>query len=411
MSNASVAGLIKPEFQNDSSLISTSTGRFFLLDGIRAVMHDCEITHFELDVDDAGDGTARFALFRGGSKEWISPAIDIVDGYQLIELDSSVSAQDGDKIGVWLSGNGQAPSQRVTGITLRYASDLSGDNITLESELASSLSATSISFGALSQGSYSLCGTGDSISEGHNVGPGVVYHSYQHHEDSSGATRIGNVEESCPGLVAARLADWGFENHALGSQTFAWVLSDGAQACVSRSPDAIWIHCGVNDALAGRTWAQVESDLDGIRAVIPSSIGLILSEILPATSGSDAQSATIRTWNANISEWCSSNNATLLECHDSFGQIRGTTGELDDLKTAYDYDGIHLSQAGVDALAVLLEPILAAMEVPPGYVAASFPKRLRRRIEKDEYPAVAIDGESASGFIREELRRRAERLT
>jgi hypothetical protein len=41
------------------------------------------------------------------------------------------------------------------------------------------------------------------------------------------------------------------------------------------------------------------------------------------------------------------------------GQVRISTGELDDLKTAYNQDGIHLKQAGVDMMAQTIKAKMA----------------------------------------------------
>lgn len=43
---------------------------------------------------------------------------------------------------------------------------------------------------------------------------------------------------------------------------------------------------------------------------------------------------------------------------DVFGQIRISTGQLDDLKAAYSQDGVHLTQAGVDAMAAIWKSAL-----------------------------------------------------
>ena len=150
-----------------------------------------------------------------------------------------------------------------------------------------------------------------------------------------------------------------YQNMSLGSQTFAWVLSTGAPAAIAVQPRAILIHCGVNDIATARSWANVEADLDGIAALITTE-DLWIDEILPWTNGSDGQAATVRTWNDNLATWCAANGAHLIACHDAMGQVRSGTGELDDLKTAYDQDGVHLSTAGVDALAQIIKTALQA---------------------------------------------------
>jgi hypothetical protein len=82
--------------------------------------------------------------------------------------------------------------------------------------------------------------------------------------------------------------------------------------------------------------------------------------LLPWTNGSDGQAGTVRTWNANLAVWCAANGAHLIECHDPMGQVRISTGELDDMKTAYNQDGVHLSTVGVDALAQIIKTAFQA---------------------------------------------------
>jgi hypothetical protein len=194
-----------------------------------------------------------------------------------------------------------------------------------------------------------LAVTGDSIPEGHNAGNSN--HGGLH--DGAGTVVIpwavpaseimAQLRERLRGVLA-------YQNLALGSQTFAWVASTGIGKCHAVKAHTVLVHCGVNDVSAGRSWAQVEADLNTIRAALTTE-RLLVDEILPWTAGTDLQAATVRTWNASLLTWCAGNGATLVRCHDEMGKVRVSTGELDDLKTAYNQDGVHLSAVGVDALA------------------------------------------------------------
>lgn len=105
--------------------------------------------------------------------------------------------------------------------------------------------------------------------------------------------------------------------------------------------------------------------MDTFLAALPAGTSLFVNEILPYTSGNDTQAATIRTLNANYATWCAENGATLIQCHDAMGQVRASTGELDDLATAYNHDGAHLTTAGVDKLAeIVAQALLAASWMP-----------------------------------------------
>ncbi|MDD5102984.1 MAG: SGNH/GDSL hydrolase family protein [Candidatus Peribacteraceae bacterium] len=136
---------------------------------------------------------------------------------------------------------------------------------------------------------------------------------------------------------------------ALGDTTFAWALSTGVPCAIASGARTIIIHAGVNDINTGRTWADVLADLNSIKALLTNQ-DLFIDEILPWTNGSDAQADTVRTWNANLATWCAENNAHLISSHDSMGQIRVSTGELDDLLPIYTFDGVHPTTGGVYVL-------------------------------------------------------------
>ena len=110
----------------------------------------------------------------------------------------------------------------------------------------------------------------------------------------------------------------------------------------------LWIHTGINDANDGILWPEILTNLASIRQKWPITNALFIGEILPDTVSSDAISANIRTFNTNLNFWCSTNTATIVHQHDLFGQLRVSTGQLDDLANAYTSSvPPHLSQAGV----------------------------------------------------------------
>ncbi|MEI6304743.1 MAG: fibronectin type III domain-containing protein [Candidatus Taylorbacteria bacterium] len=131
---------------------------------------------------------------------------------------------------------------------------------------------------------------------------------------------------------------------ALGNTTFAWALSTGIPCAIATGARTIIIHDGINDIVQGRTWDQALSDLNAIRALVTTQ-DLFVDEILPRTTGNDAQAATIRTWNANLDAWSAANNAHFIRSHDIMGKIRASTGLLDDL--GFDTaDGVHPATGG-----------------------------------------------------------------
>lgn len=148
-----------------------------------------------------------------------------------------------------------------------------------------------------------------------------------------------------------------YQNFSKGSQTWAFGAANVAKVAAV-TPSAVVCMFGVNDVAGSRSWEDIESDMDTFLAGLPGGTNLFICEVLPYTSGSDAEAAAIRSLNANYASWCTSNGATLISCHDAMGQTRVATGELDDLKTAYDYDGVHLTDAGVLVLSGLIADAL-----------------------------------------------------
>lgn len=198
-----------------------------------------------------------------------------------------------------------------------------------------------------------LAFTGDSIAEGHNGD--TNWHSGLHDSDGTVPIPGGEPTSEIANQIRAKIGNGEilkYQNLALGSQGFDWVRSAGVVACVAVKPHSILIHCGIVDILNDVSWEDVLVDLDAIRAATTKR--LLLTEILPCTNADDTQAATVRTWNASLATWCASNNATLIVCHDAFGQVRVSTGELDDLLAAYSQDGTHLTTAGVDMLADII---------------------------------------------------------
>jgi lysophospholipase L1-like esterase len=120
-------------------------------------------------------------------------------------------------------------------------------------------------------------------------------------------------------------------------------------------PKRLTIQCGVNDINQGWVWSDELTNLIAIKAKCDSTnIMLVLEEIFPWSNGNDAQALTIRTWNTNLANYAASNGVTLVKIHDALGQLRVSTGFLDNIKTSYNQDGVHLNASGEDAWSLLL---------------------------------------------------------
>lgn len=332
------------------------TGRTFLQSAANdtKVRRACSITNVAIRTFTGGNGHQggmfKLVVFRWDGAKYTrvaeSEGLTTSSGVATFSFDlaTPLSVLAGDAIGIYLAdGEQRIACQASTGDTIIYGAG----SQTASTGLTTTLADFVLCLECLAP-IPNLAITGDSIVEGHNQG---TYHGYLH----DGVTLGGSLSAE-PGYAIKQIKgnSWTYANCARGSQTFAWIRSTGVPEAINSGARKIWIHCGVNDVSQARTWAQVEADLDAIRLLVPQSTGLYLTEILPWTAGTDAQAGTIRTWNANLATWCTANNATLILCHDVMGQTRASTGELDDLLTSYNHDGVHLTTSGVSAFAAIV---------------------------------------------------------
>ena len=352
--NATIGGAPINQLTSTTGVVGDVSGRMFLMDGL-PVQASGNLSAIKIYADTATT-SCKVSVWRSGEKIWQSATITLTaNSVNTISISETVSVQPDDLLGVWLPASQGLKCLAFTGVTLRFATDSTGA-ISSVASLTSTLSNIAGMIEAIAIKPM-LAIVGDSIAAGTNTSSAWV-------APYAGGTQGGNIL-SQPGYVAAKNKDWGYRNYALGSQTFAWVASTGVPAAVAAGATHIWIHCGVNDVNTSRTWAAVLADLATIKAAIPSGVKLYISEILPWTNGTDPQAATLRTWNANLAAWCSSNGARLVSCHDIMGQVRVSTGELDDIKTAYNQDGVHITQAGVYKLAYQFAPIAPVFSSNP----------------------------------------------
>ena len=352
--NATVGGTPIDQLTSTTGVTGDASGRMFLMDGL-PVQASGNLSAIKLYADTATT-SCKVSVWRSGEKIWQSATITLTaNSVNTISISETVSVQPDDLLGVWLPASQGLKCLAFTGVTLRFATDATGALSSVAS-LNSTLSNIAGMIEAIAIKPM-LAIVGDSIAAGTNTSSAWV-------APYAGGTQGGNILAQ-PGYVAAKNKDWGYRNYALGSQTFAWVASTGVPAAVAAGATHIWIHCGVNDVNTSRTWAAVLADLATIKAAIPSGVNLYISEILPWTNGTDPQAATVREWNENLAAWCSSNGARLVSCHDIMGQVRVSTGELDDLKTAYNQDGVHITQAGVYKLAYQFAPVAPVFSSNP----------------------------------------------
>jgi hypothetical protein len=215
---------------------------------------------------DAGTGY-KFKTFRwnGATSKYdmISEQAIVVSagtGVKTINL-TPVLVQPGDVPGIYIPNVTTSVGSDTNTTAIRYAA---GD-ITTPNAFTSTASRT-LQIELLMLPPY-LAVTGDSIPEGHNT---VTPNHGGLHSDSGTNVIPWYVPTS---EIAAQIRSsigggdvMMYQNLARGSQTYAWVASTGAVQSVAVKPNTIYVLAGVNDINTGRTWANIEGNLDSIKA-------------------------------------------------------------------------------------------------------------------------------------------------
>jgi lysophospholipase L1-like esterase len=357
-----VGGLEIASWLTTGSLADNAAGRTFI-EPSRAVRQNCYLTCFKITTRTRKDAnqTWSFVLYRynGATYDLVAKQdfTPLIDGQvNIVTLSPPILAQVGDIPGVYLpDGSGSNTiwygTVSARDPVLRYVNDITPANSNFPSSTGNTVHGN---WEVYTTAPY-LAITGDSIAEGH--GAGLTNHGGLH-TDSGLTTQPYLVAAADPGAqLRARVGNvLKYQNLALGGAYMSWVLSTGIVESLLVKPNTVIIHADVNDVANAHTWASVLSALNSILTLVNAATPiprLLVGEILPWTNGSDAESATLRTFNSNLAAWCTANGAILVLCHDAMGQVRISTGELDDMKAAYNQDGIHLSVAGVSALAAI----------------------------------------------------------
>jgi len=234
-SASTVGGFYVTQLAGDTT-VDASTGRMFVLNTFPMLVA-CDLTAIRLRTVTAT--SCRVSVWRAGAKIWQS---DLVTGLSagLNDIPVSVSVLAGDLLGVWLpASGGTIRFCTMTTITSLFVSDASGsvDATSGMGVLSGAVSLEAIATKPL------LAVSGDSIFEGHQAWHGPMH----------GAPTIqgGNIRYQ-PGYNIAETKGWGYQNHALGGQTFAWVRSTGAPSAFNSGATVVIIHCGINDIATSR---------------------------------------------------------------------------------------------------------------------------------------------------------------
>lgn len=357
--NVFAGGILSTTFANNAGLSgSDATGRTFVaLELTQRIRQHGPITQVRALINAvSGTGGVRFKVFRpnGSNFDYVSQSELLTPagtGTQTFDLASPMECQPGDILGVWLQGTNEIAVK-----TAALVPSIKWD--------AANQTGTNWNPGN-SVNNFSLCmdyrtafvtaiDTGDSRSAGHN-GASYFYTFYETGPAGPLTAQPINVLQA---LIDPTRTDWTYQNFAKGSQTWAHVA--GTQfpdifTTYNLTPSYIFTQCGVNDVAAGRTNAAVLADMDTCYAMLPANTYWLIDEIQAWTAGNDAQAAALRSMNAAMAAWAvGKDRVYITSCHDEMAQLRVSTGQLDDMLAAYDYDGVHMTNpAGVDELGAL----------------------------------------------------------
>lgn len=333
----------------------TSGGRTYVGSYVtEGILQDGYIRSIDAEVNSAGATLGwKFKLFRpdGAGNYDVVAETENFTAEAVIGTQTFVPAvplgpcQPGDRVGLWINGSDIGSLARVY-VSAEASSGMlykNGDLSTIRAATATTLASFSLNLRFNGTPPFLVC-VGDSIIEGHNGA--TQWHSFYHTGPD------GNPAAEPFNQLRALVPTLEYQNYGKGSQTWAFAPTAAADLA-SKAPWGVIAHFGVNDVSGGRSWAAIEADMDAFLAALPVGTNVFINEVLPWNGGDDTQAAAVRALNANYASWCTANGATLIPCHDPMGQIRGSTGELDDLITAYADGTVHLSvPAGVNALAL-----------------------------------------------------------
>lgn len=192
---------------------------------------------------------------------------------------------------------------------------------------------------------------GDSIIAGH---PG--------HYSFLETTVTTNIASTIEGQFG-NLTGYSYQNMGIGGQTTTQIAARFDSDIVALHPRAVVIEGGVNDIAGGsitkttflNNWTTM---LDACRDndIIP-----IVIPIMPWTNGNTTQMTTRDDWNVSLVALAQTYEDTIVaDMSSAVGQYAadGPEGNLWDIKTAYNADGVHFNSTGHGAIAAVLADAL-----------------------------------------------------
>jgi lysophospholipase L1-like esterase len=148
----------------------------------------------------------------------------------------------------------------------------------------------------------------------------------------------------------------------IGSETTANILARFKADVIDLKPKIVIIEAGVNDIATSVTQTTFISNYNKmLDSCAVHGIRAIICHIMPWTNGTNAQMQKRDKWNASLDSLSALHAGTICINFDTpLGQFRvgGDAGNLWDIKTAYDSDGVHFTLAGYTKIAEVIKPRL-----------------------------------------------------
>lgn len=195
---------------------------------------------------------------------------------------------------------------------------------------------------------------GDSIISGHNS-----HLSFLHTTET---TNIASTIEK----QFSNLTSYNYQNMGIGAQTTSQIEARFTADVINLHPRIAVIEGGVNDlaqSVAKNTFiTKWTSMLDAAQA--SNSITTILvMKILPWSNGTNVQMQTRDDWNSSLATLAAGySKAVVVDASSYVGQFRagGDPGNLWDIQTAYNSDGVHFTSSGYGQIAQALADAIDA---------------------------------------------------
>jgi lysophospholipase L1-like esterase len=149
-----------------------------------------------------------------------------------------------------------------------------------------------------------------------------------------------------------------YQNMGHGGDTTTQMLARFDTDVILLKPRICLIQGGVNDIFGGviTKMTYLSNIKDMLDKCVTNGIYAVISEIMPWTNGSNAQMQIRDLWTADLRTLVAAytkKKAFLINWDTILGKNRvgGDIGNLWDIKTVYDGDGVHFNEAGYSAIA------------------------------------------------------------